>query len=88
MISSICAPSIYILIIVLVLFMSVGAIFALHLRDLLSAVIVMGVVDLIAAILFLILQAPDVAITQAAVGAGLTTAIFVIAIVRSTRKEK
>ena len=80
--------SVYILNIVLVLFMAFGAIVALHLRDLLSAVIVMGVVDLIIAILFFVLQAPDVAITQAAVGAGLTTAIFVIAIIRSVRKEK
>jgi len=80
--------SVYILNIVLVLFMAIGALFALHLRDLLSAVIVMGVVDLITAIMFLVLQAPDVAITQAAVGAGLTTAIFVIALIRSTREEK
>ncbi len=80
--------SVYILNIVLVLFMAIGALFALHLHDLLSAVIVMGVVDLIAAIMFLVLQAPDVAITQAAVGAALTTAIFVIAIIRSSREEK
>ncbi|HNB03255.1 MAG TPA: DUF4040 domain-containing protein, partial [Methanoregulaceae archaeon] len=31
------------------------------------------------------LQAPDVAISQAAIGAGLTTAIFIIAI-RSTKR--
>ena len=80
--------SVYIFNIVLVLFMTFGAVVALHLRDLLSAVIVMGVVDLIIAIMFFVLQAPDVAITQAAVGAGLTTAIFVIAIIRSIRKEK
>jgi len=80
--------SVYILNIVLVIFLVIGALFSLHLKDLLSAVIVMGVVDLVVAIMFFVLQAPDVAITQATVGAGLTTAIFVIAIIRSTREEK
>jgi len=80
--------SLYILVIGISVFMAIGAIFALHLHDLLSAVIIAGVVDLVMAIMFLVLQAPDVAITQATVGAGLTIAIFVIAILRSSREEK
>ena len=67
---------------------SVVAIFvALHLRDLLSAAILLGTVDLLLALLFYVLEAPDVAITQATVGAGLSTAVFLYAIRRTERYE-
>jgi len=39
-------------------------------------------------ILYLILQAPDVAITEAAIGAGLTTGIFVYVLKKTERFEK
>ena len=64
------------------------AIYAVESKDLLSAAIAVGFADLAAAILFLVLQAPDVAITQAAIGAGITLAIFVYAIRRTERWEK
>lgn len=64
------------------------AIYAVESKDLLSAAIAAGFADLAAAILFLVLQAPDVAITQAAIGAGITLAIFVYAIRRTERWEK
>ena len=64
------------------------AIYAVETKDLLSAAIAAGFADLAAAILFLVLQAPDVAITQAAIGAGITLAIFVYAIKRTERWEK
>src|SRR4030042_1820621 len=49
---------------VLLLFMIAGAIIAVELRDLLSAVIAMGAVGLSLSVAFLILKAPDLAITQ------------------------
>ena len=64
------------------------AIYAVESKDLLSAAIAAGFADLAAAILFLVLQAPDVAITQAAIGAGITLAVFVYAIRRTERWEK
>jgi len=71
----------------LVLIMLIGAIVSLILKDLLGAVIVAGVVSLIASILFYFLQAPDVAMTEASIGAALTTAIFVFAIKKTERYE-
>ncbi len=65
--------------------MLVGAFVVVVTKDLLVAVIASAVVDLVLAILFYILQAPDVAITQASIGAGLTTAIFVV-VVRKTKR--
>jgi uncharacterized MnhB-related membrane protein len=40
------------------------------------AVISSGIVSLFASILFLVLAAPDVAMTEAAIGSGLATIIF------------
>ena len=50
-----------------------------------NAVIAMALVSLLASILFYFLQAPDVAMAEAAIGAALTTAIFIIAIKRTNR---
>ncbi len=47
-------------------------------KDLLGAVIVFMVYSLIMAILWQGLNAPDLAITEAAVGAGITTLLFVL----------
>ena len=71
----------------LVFVMLIAAVSACIFRDLLNAVIACCVVSLIAAILFYFLQAPDVAMAEASIGAALVTAIFVIAIRRTKREE-
>ena len=58
------------------------------LKDLLAAVIALGAMSLLLSLEFFILQAPDVAIAQAGVGAALTTAIFVITIRATKRMEE
>lgn len=72
----------------LVLLMFVAAVAALIFKDLLSAVIASCMVSLIAAILFYLLQAPDVAMAESSIGAALVTAIFIIAIKRTKRYEE
>lgn len=67
--------------------MVVAAVLALVFDKLLSAAIAMGVCGAFAALEFVLLQAPDVAISEAAVGAVLSTALFVIAIKKTTKKE-
>jgi len=62
--------------IVIGLAMIVMAIIAVVNRKLTVAVIAAGVVSLFASILYLLLAAPDVAMTEAAIGSGLTTIIF------------
>ena len=56
----------------------VSAILAVHFENLLSAVIALGVTGVFAAAEFLLLHAPDVAISEAAVGAALTPLIFIV----------
>jgi len=68
--------------------MLAGAVAASVFRDLISAVIAAALVSLIASILFYLLQAPDVAMAEASIGAALTAAIFVVAITRTKRYEE
>ncbi|MBT3359033.1 MAG: DUF4040 domain-containing protein [Rhodospirillales bacterium] len=63
------------------------AISAVFQRSLISAVIMVGFISLMVSYLFLRMDAPDVAMTEAAIAAGLTTVIFLIAIRRTEDKE-
>jgi uncharacterized MnhB-related membrane protein len=58
----------------------IGSIAVSMVKNLLSAVIVFMVYSLLMAILWEQLNAPDLAITEAALGAGITTVLFVLAI--------
>ncbi len=71
----------------LVLVMIVLGVYAAETRDLMYAVVAIMAVSLIVSLLFYILQAPDVAMAEAAIGAGLTTAVFVLAIKKTERYE-
>ncbi len=55
----------------------------LMLKDMLKAAIVLGVMNFVVALYFYLVNAPDLAITQASVNAAASTAIFVYAIKRS-----
>jgi multicomponent Na+:H+ antiporter subunit B len=59
---------------------------ALTARDLLAAVIVLGAFSFFSATFFASLGALDVAFTEAAVGAGITTVFLVTAIFRTERR--
>ena len=63
-----------------VLGLCVSAVLAVHFEKLLSAVIALGATGLFAAAAFLLMHAPDVAISEAAVGAALTPLIFIVAL--------
>lgn len=65
----------------------VAAVITVLLRDLLAAAIALAMMSLLLSLEFFILQAPDVAIAQAGVGACLSTAILIIAIKGTKRME-
>jgi len=73
--------------IVLLLGMMASSFMALRSRDLLVSVVYLAAMSLLLSVEFYLLQAPDVAIAEAAVGAGLTTAIFIMAIRKTERYE-
>ncbi|MBN2620448.1 DUF4040 domain-containing protein [candidate division WOR-3 bacterium] len=67
-------------------FMIVAAIIATEIKDLLAAVISLGAVGFSVAIMFIFLQAPDLAIVQIVVEI-LTVVIFVAVILRTTHVD-
>ena len=74
--------------IVLPILIVVASIFAITLKDLIAAAIAVAAMSLLLSLEFYILQAPDVAIAEAGVGACLTTAILVLAIKSTKRMEE
>jgi energy-converting hydrogenase B subunit D len=62
--------------------MVVAALFALYQKSLVGTVISAGAVSLLASIVYLVLDAPDVAMTEAAIGSALTTMVFLYALRR------
>ncbi len=76
--------AIYILAVIII----VAAIFSITQKDLLLAVIGTSAISVILSIFYYLLQAPDVALTEAAIGVALSTIIFVIAIKKTERYEE
>ena len=74
--------------ILLPILMVVSAIIAVYLKDLIAATIALAAMSLLLSLEFFILQAPDVAIAEAGVGAALTTAILILAIKATKRTEE
>lgn len=65
---------------IMAVIMIAAAILAVYLKNLVSAVLAAGVISLLASIIYLLLAAPDVAMTEAAIGSGLTTVVFLLAL--------
>lgn len=79
---------IYLLNTLVIIGILISALCAVAFKNVLSSVIALGVTGAFMALEFILLQAPDVAIAEAAVGAVLSTAIFVIAVKKTTPKEE
>jgi len=63
--------------IVLGIIMVVTAILALESKKIITSVIYLSLLSLLAVVGFVLLSAPDVAITEAVIGSGLVTALFI-----------
>ena len=72
----------------LVSMMVVIAIFVLRTRKLFAAIVMSGAYSLISAAMFVNLDAVDVAFTEAAVGAGISTVLLLAAMARLPAEEK
>jgi len=66
--------------------MIVAAAVALFTAKRVTAVLAAGLVSLFASVLFLLMAAPDVAMTEAAIGSGLTTFLFLFVLGRIRRE--
>lgn len=57
-------------------------------RNLLTATIILGIYSFLMAAMYLVLGAPDVAITEAAIGAGISTILFLAVLLLVGENEK
>ena len=64
------------------------AVAAITIRDLLSAIMLLSAYSFLMALVWVEMHSVDVGFTEAAVGAGATTAFFIAALSRTTRWEK
>ena len=74
-------------IIILTMVIIIG-IAAISIKDLLGAAILFGSYSFMMCLLWSIMGAVDVAFTEASVGAGVSTVMFVAAVFRTTRRSK
>jgi uncharacterized MnhB-related membrane protein len=73
---------------IILLIVIVCGIAALTLKDLLGAAILFGAYSFMMCLLWAIMGAVDVAFTEASVGAGISTVLFVAAVFQTTRRSK
>jgi uncharacterized MnhB-related membrane protein len=74
--------------IMILIFVIVSGIGAIMVRDLLGAAILFGAYSFLMCLLWALMGAVDVAFTEASVGAGVSTVMFVAAVFRTTRRSK
>lgn len=66
------------LLLLLLGFLVLSAVATVVLEDILSSIIAFSVFGVLLSIIFVVFQAPDVALAQAVIGSGLITAMFVV----------
>lgn len=74
--------------IVLLVFMTVTAFGLIRLRNLFAVTMLSGIFSLTAAVLYVVLDAVDVAFTEAAVGAGIATVLVLATLTLTSAEEK
>ena len=74
--------------IVILVFLVVAAVIALSVKDLLASAMVLGIYSFLICLLWAEMGAVDVAFTEAAVGAGVSTVIMIATVFQTTRKSR
>lgn len=76
--------------IILLLCLIVCALSVAFAKDLLTSIVIFMSYSLIMCVIWVLLQSPDLAITEAAVGAGVTSILFFITLkkIKAIRKEE
>lgn len=73
---------------ILLILTAICAIGAITVKDLLASVILLGGFGFFMCLVWLEMGAVDVAFTEASVGAGITTVLFVIAVFKTERRSR
>jgi energy-converting hydrogenase B subunit D len=73
---------------VLLIFIVICAVAAISVKDLLSAVVILGAYSFFMCLLWAEMGAVDVAFTEASVSAGIGTVLFIVAVSKTIRRSK
>jgi len=73
---------------IILIFVIICAIAAITVRDLLSAVMILGAYSFFMCLMWAEMGAVDVAFTEASVSAGIGTVLFIAAVFKTTRRSK
>lgn len=74
--------------IIVAVFLIILALLAISAKQLLHSVLYLSVMSMLAVLSFLLMESPDVAITEAVIGAGLVTAIFLFTFLAEKSDKK
>lgn len=69
-------------------FMAATALAAVTMADVLGSIIALKVFGVLMTIMFVLFQAPDVALTQAVINSGLLPALFLVALSRTRHADQ
>ncbi len=72
---------------IILIFLVITAIISLQVRDLLSAAMIFGIYSFLMCLLWAEMAAVDVAFTEAAVGAGVSTVFLIATVFRTSRRS-
>ncbi len=73
---------------ILLILVFISAVGAITVKDLLASVILLGAYSLFMCLLWVEMGAVDVAFTEAAVGAGISTVLMVVAVFKTERRSR
>lgn len=73
---------------VLLALMLITAVISLQVRDMLAAVLTLSVFSLLSCLVFFLFHAPDVALTEAAVGTGVGTVVMIWIVYKTERRDE
>jgi uncharacterized MnhB-related membrane protein len=80
-------PLLDIISLVLGFFMLIIAFLAINSKKLINSVLYLSGLSMLAVIAFVLLKAPDVAITEAVIGSGLVSALFIFTLISVKRRK-
>jgi energy-converting hydrogenase B subunit D len=76
-----------IIMIVVSIFLLLIAFFAVHEKKLIKSVIFLSALSMLSVVSYVLMKAPDVALTEAVIGSGLVTSLFIFTLLSIQKKE-
>jgi energy-converting hydrogenase B subunit D len=76
-----------IIMLVVSVFLLLIAFFAIHEKKLIKSVIFLSALSMLSVVSYVLMKAPDVALTEAVIGSGLVTSLFIFTLLSIQKKE-